>query len=131
MLKPRASFGLVMRFWAATGAATRAVASATRASGFIIGVPSRQGLRGARPVGPPQRRIGDPQLLEIRVVARRIVVVLPHLGPVLLHRPRVQLDRGPVLGTHQRLVLHGLRLDAPAILPLLLPPLLPEHEGEP
>ena len=51
---------------------------------------------------PPQpllldRRVGNPQLLEVGLVARRVVVVLPHLGAVLVHRRLVQLDRRRVL----------------------------------
>ena len=39
------------------------------------------------------RRILDPQLLEVRLVLRRIVVVLPHLRPVVRHDVLVQPDR--------------------------------------
>src|SRR5512139_1977944 len=39
-----------------------------------------------------RRRIGNPKLLQIGLVLRRIVVVLPQLGPHLLHHLLVEPD---------------------------------------
>src|SRR6476620_2364421 len=57
------------------------------------------------------RRIGDAELLEIRAVLLRVVLVLPHLGAVLLHDVRVQPD-GRLVGRREEGVILGrLRLD--------------------
>src|SRR6185436_10130491 len=38
-------------------------------------------------------RIFDPQLLEIRVVLRRVVIILPHSFAISVHRALVQIRR--------------------------------------
>src|SRR4051812_11419727 len=47
------------------------------------------------------RGVLDAELLEIRLVLGRVVVVFAHLGTVPVHNLLVQPDRGLVLGTHQ------------------------------
>src|SRR5690349_4764466 len=59
------------------------------------------------------RRYGwvlDAQLLQIRRVLRRVVVVLPHLVAIARHLLRIQPYGGLIAGRHERLVLDRLRL---------------------
>src|SRR5438045_2727813 len=65
----------------------------------------------------PYRRIRDAELLEVRAVLLGIVVVLPHLRPVLRHRLLVQPDRRLVGGGEKGAVLHGLRLHVVEVAP--------------
>src|SRR5687767_14452167 len=59
----------------------------------------------------PYGRVLDAELLEIRFELLRVVVVLPHLRPVLRHDVRVE-PRGRLVGRREeRLVLDVLRLD--------------------
>src|SRR5258708_16587421 len=65
------------------------------------------------------RRVLDPELFEIGLVPRRVVVVLLHFGAVLVHGALVQPDRRLILGTQQRLIFRVFRLDVPEIGPRL------------
>src|SRR5678815_1217206 len=50
-------------------------------------------------------RVRDPELLQIRRVLRRIVVVLPHLVAEPRHLLRIQPNGGLITRRHERLVL--------------------------
>src|SRR6267142_6872404 len=65
-------------------------------------------------------RVLDPELIEVGLVPRRVVVVLLHLRTVLLHDALVQPDRRLILRPQQRFVLGVLCLDVPEIRPRLL-----------
>src|SRR5258706_16394584 len=57
----------------------------------------------------PDRRILDPELLQVILVLRPIVVVLLHRRPVLRHDLLVQPDRRLVFGPNQRNLFRVLR----------------------
>src|SRR5690606_31390146 len=65
-------------------------------------------LPSSRRFRPPQRRVRDAELLQVRVEARLVVVVLLELRPVGLHDLPVQPDRGRVVRRDERRVLHVL-----------------------
>src|SRR5205823_14782063 len=66
-----------------------------------------------------RRRILDAELLKIILVLRRVVVVLPHLGPEFLHALLVQPDRGLIFGANEGDVLPVLRLHVGEVVPRL------------
>src|SRR3954447_5556818 len=88
--------------------------NASRSSCHSPGLLLRRRLR--RFVG---RRVLDAELFEIVLVLGRIVVVLPHLRPVLLHPFLVQPDRRLIFRTDERHVLRVLRLDIAEVIPRL------------
>src|SRR5688572_12975146 len=63
------------------------------------------------------RRIRDSQLLEVRLVSRRIVIVFPHLRTVPRHDVAIQPDRRLVRRTNERGILALRRLDGPEEVP--------------
>src|SRR4051794_36922270 len=67
-------------------------------AGFSGRLPALLRLRRTR----SYRRILDPELVEIRLVLRRIEVVLLHLGPVLRHDLLVEPDGRLVFRANQR-----------------------------
>src|SRR5262245_36499524 len=64
-------------------------------------------------------RILNPQLLEVRLEARRVVVELLQLRPVALHYRLVQLDRRCVALAQQRLILLVRRLLSEVVVGVL------------
>ena len=61
----------------------------------------RLSLRGRRATN---RRVFDPQLIQIGLVLRRIEVELAHLGPIAVHDGLVQVNRRLILRPDERRV---------------------------